>query len=384
MIKQHSRSLRRLGLIVSIVSLALGLCGTVSRADLIFHSTMDSAAEIEVPAINQGVYSPTSDAIPGPQYIEFVPGRFGTAVSIDNGGGLFNGPIHFKGANFDFVDPDQDGGRLDVWLRFDEDPHEAWGPWVLRSNWPTRRINFEITDGKMMLDVYGEVPNNERTNYQKFRVVPSMNSSWGDISVGEWHLFTFRWRNNGDVHKDEIHYYIDGAHIGSDYNGNLPTAEQFNEMYLSPLNGGNEINFTIDEIYSFDSWNVSGATGNFADISFPEGVTLTYPMDGRYPVWGSPVTLTNVITFEFFVINDQSQTCECDLYVDDSYVGSMTATSFGHSEITRSQPLPNGTHTYQVKCDEDRLISPVNQFNVDFDGGTPVHKKTFGSFKRQY
>lgn len=381
-----SSNLSRTKAAVHLLALGMmaGLCPTVSEAALIFHSTMDTAGDIEVPAIHQELYSPASNAIPGPDYIEFVPGRFGSAVTIDNGGGLFNGPIHFQGANFDFVDPDQDGGRLDMWIRFDEDPQVAWGPWVFRSNWPIRTVNFEVTDGVMMFDVYGELAHNERTNYGKFRVFPRNRPAWEDVNTGEWHLFTFRWRNNGDVHKDEIHYYIDGIHVGSDYNGNLPAASQFTEMYLAPLNQGNEIKFTIDEIYSFDSWDVSGIDGNFANLDIPEGVTLTYPMDGGYPTWGNPVTLTNVITFEFFMVNSANSTCDCDLYVDDALVGSTTTSSFAHTEITRAQALANGNHTYQVKCDEDRLVSPVNEFSVDFDGGTPTVGDSIGSIKTRF
>lgn len=353
-----------------------------AHAGLLFFSTMDSAAEIETPAVYQELYAPVGDAIPGPGNVSYVTGRFGNAVQIENSNGPVDGPIRFKDANFDFDDPAQDGGRLDVWLRFDQDPHTALNnTWILRTNWPTRRINFEMTGGDPMLDVYAEVAHNERTNYYKFRVSPRNHPAWENLSAGEWHLFTFLWRHNGGLHKDEIHYFIDGQLIRSDFNGNLPIQEQLTDLLFCPRLNGDEIDMSFDEIYSFDSWDVSGINGNFADLQIPEGVTLTYPMDGRYPQWGEPVSDTNQLTFAFYTVDTVKESCDCDVYVDDNLAGSVTATERAYTEFYHATPLSNGTHTFQVKCDGDRLVSPVHQFNVDFTG-TPIKPKSFSSLKQ--
>ena len=106
-------------------------------------------------------------------------------------------------------------------------------------------------------------------------------------------------------------------------------------------------------------------------------------MDGRYPQWGEPVTDTNQITFAFYTVDDVKESCDCDVYVDYNLAGTVTATERAYTEFYHSTPLSNGIHTFQVKCDADRLVSPVHQFNLDFTG-TPIEPKSFSSLKRLF
>ncbi len=346
------------------------------RPPLLLHSTMDSAQEIFRPVYATTTYPTVSDAIPGPAQVTYEPGRYSYATRLDSQGfhGPTDAPLRFHGDNFDYDDADDNGGRLDFWIKFNEDPHTTYeNTWVARSNYgPTRYINYEFagtagTPANLMIDVYGEIAHNDRTNYANFRVTPRGWDVYENIRQGEWHLLTVTWRRNGGPHKAELHLYIDGTQEGciacNDYNGNLPGAGSVTDLFFSPPLYGNVILFSVDEVYSFDSWDVSGLSGNFADLQIPEGVTLTYPMLTAYPVWGSPVSEAYVV-FEFFVINYESTQCGCDLYVDNVYVHSVTTTTQAHTEIANPNPLATGLHAFQVKCDNDRLVSAITQFEV--------------------
>lgn len=377
-----------------LLAITMGaLCGSLlsdpargqSSTSLIFHSTMDDAAAIHQPEISQATYPNESQTIVSPGVISYVAGQFDTAARFATSGGAWDGKVKLKGENFDFDDPDQDGGRLDMWIRFDEDPHSVANVFVMSEWTGTRNMNFELTGSPsaMMLDCYGEVPASERTNFQKFRVNPRDEQTWQSVATGEWHLYTWLWRNNGDQHKDEIHYYIDGVHVGSDFNGNLAVSvDSFPYMGLAPGSSGG-IAMTLDEIYSFDSWNLDGVNGNFASLQIPEGVTLTYPMDKDYPTWGEAVPVRN-IDFAFYVVDDQNPSCDCDIYIDDALAGTVTTQSRAYTEFPSPFSLTDGTHSFQVKCDGDRLVSETTQFNVDSNEvpvDTPSMSRVRGFYK---
>lgn len=345
---------------------------------LLLYSSMESPEEILRPSFATATYDSLDEAIPGIEHITFEAGRAGRAARIDANGFQYSwpvdGPLRFHGDNFDFADPDNDGGRLDFWIKFNVDPHTIYeNTWLARSNWGQRYINYEFAGSNgnptdLFVFVYSDIPNNERTNYGGFGVTPRGWNRYEGIRQGEWHLFTLTWRRNGGPHRAELHLYIDGTQEGcltcNDYNGNLPPDGSITDFFFSPQLYDHYIPFSVDEVYSFASWDVSNLQGNFADLQIPEGVTLTYPMDSRSPIWGSPVTDPNLV-YEFFVINDEADTCSCDLLVDGAYAGSVLAESGILMEIAGSAPLAEGTHTFQVTCDEGRLVSDVTQFVVD-------------------
>ncbi len=341
---------------------------------LLLYGSMDSTQDIFRPGYSTATYSTIEEAIPGPAYITYEIGKHGNATRINANGynGPFDGPVRFHGDNFDFDDTDDNGGRVDFWIKFNVDPDSInSNTWLARSNYGLQRyINFEFTSppANFMIDLYGEIVHNERTNYENFRI--QFLRSWNvfdNIKQGEWHLFTVTWRRNGGPHKAELHLYIDGTQEGcgtcNDYNGNLPSEGSVTAFILSPPLYGKSIPFSIDDVYSFSSWNVSGTTGSFADLQIPEGVTLTYPMATGYPVWGSDVQESNVV-FEFFAMNYARDQFDCDLYVDNALTGSTTTTTQAHTEIASSNALAEGLHSFQVKCDNDRLVSAVTQFRV--------------------
>lgn len=343
-------------LLVSSLLLALAL---PAEAALIFKSTMDNAAAITSPEVG------TAGTIPGASYVTYVAGLHGNAAQVDNGGGEFNGVIWFPEENFDFEDEDNDGGRLDVILRFDQDPQNySSNAWVLRTNYGDRRINMEMTSRSMMFDVYGEIAHTDRTNYSKFRVNPRATSEWQGVGTGEWHTFTWLWRNNGFNHKDEIHYYIDGVLVGSDYNGNLPVDSQLDQLQICPLLNGNEIDVTVDEIYGFDSWDMTGVpAGNYADLVQPEGVWITFPMDKDSPVWGSPADGA-YLELAWAVRDTQEAVTDCDIWLNGANVATVAcSTEVQYNEWVYPTPIQNSATNYVVvKCDGDRLVSS----NVDF------------------
>jgi hypothetical protein len=237
----------------------------------------------------------------------------------------------------------------------------------------------------MMIDVYGEVPHNHRTSYEKFRVLPRGWTVYENIREGEWHVFTFLWRNNGGDHKDEIHIFIDGTQEGcltcSDFNGNLPPPGAIVDFFLSPFLYDDYMLFTVDDVYAFDSWDFTGLSGNFPDLEIPEGIVMKYPQLNQYPVWGSPVPRGD-IDFEFTVNNDVNEICECELYIDGNLEKTVTAASGAHIEVTPNAPIPMGDHTWQVICDEGRIVGPEHSFHVE--ANVPVKQKSFGGTKRSF
>jgi hypothetical protein len=387
----------RAALTASCVALVCCLAYANASAGLILYTTLEDAGAIQRPEVAITDFETLSEAVPGLEHVSFEPGRVGTAARVDATGfynsiGSADGPFRIHGDNIDFADPDKDGGRLDIWVRFDEDPHATTAnTWLARSNYGVSRyVNYEWSSSggtaDMMIDMYSDITQNHRTSYEKFRVSPRGWSVYEDIREGEWHCFTFLWRNNGGEHKDEIHLFIDGAQAGcqscSDFNGNLPPAENgVTALWFSPPLEGNFLKFSVDEIYAFDSWNFDDLTGNFPDLEIPEGIVMKYPQLNQYPVWGNPVPRGDV-DFEFTVNNDVNDICECDLYIDGNLEKTVTAASGAHVEVTPNAPVPMGDHTWQVICDEGRIVGPVHTFHVE--ANVPVKQKSFGGTKRSF
>jgi hypothetical protein len=352
---------------ILLSSLALLLIAWPAGADMIFHSAMGSAAEITSPDVG------TAGTIPGAAHVTYVAGVDGNAAQVDNTSES-NGVIWFPMANFDFPDTAQDGGRLDVVLRFDEEPQTyTANAWVLRTDYPDRRINIEMTGGALMFDVYGEIAHNDRTNYEKFRINPRATDEWNGVNVTEWHTFTWLWRNNGDNHKDEIHYYIDGVWVGSDYNGNLPIDSQLDQLQICPRLSGNEIDVTIDDIYGFDEWDMTGVpAGQYATLVEPEGVWVTFPQDKDQPIYASPVDGA-YLELAWRVKDDEESVTDCDIYINGDNVGTVSSTSQAYMEWLYPTPLIVGNpHYVIVKCDGDRLESSRTDLNMNTNTGVTM------------
>jgi hypothetical protein len=388
----HRFSLLRSALLVTLAA-GTSTLPAGAQTSLMLHSTMDDAEAIFRPVHARGLYNTIAEAIPGPAHVTFEVSPFGHAARIDARGFVYtwpvDGPIRFHGQNFDFDDPASDGGRLDFKIKFNVDPHATYAnTWIARSNWGPRYVNFEFSGNPadLMIDVYGDVQHNQRTNFERFRVLPRNWSMYENIREGEWHQFSILWRRNGGPHKAELHIFINGTQAGcqtcSDYNGNLPPVGSITDFFFSPQLYDQYHLFSIDEVYSFDSWDVSGIEGNFADLQIPEGVQLKYPMDKRGPVWGSPVPEKN-IKFEFTVVNDVKDLCDCDVYVDGEKVGRIWAVSGAHTEFFHTQVVEAGAHTYQVKCDGERLVSPIAQFDA-LSTITNVTKPSVGGVKSYF
>ncbi|RKZ12833.1 hypothetical protein DRQ53_03040 [bacterium] len=382
------------------LGLTLGAAGAGlndASASLLLYCTMDDAQAIFDPEVAAGTYDPLDGAIPAPEHTSYEVGQVDTAIRLDLDGydpgptWPVDGPVRFHGDNFDFADPGQDGGRLDFFVKFNQNPHTtSANTWLARSNWPARNINIEWSgnggpDAVMMFDLFGEIAHNYRTNYEKFRVQPYQWDVYENISAGEWHVFTFLWRNNGGPHKAEIHVFIDGTQAGcstcSDYNGNLPGPGTVTDFFFSPDLSGAYLLFSVDEVYSFDSWDVSGIEGNFPELQIPDGVLMKFPQHNNFPTYGSSVPKGN-FDFEITVNDSQSAQCDCDLYVDGEAVRSFTATSGAHTEVTPPASIVKGTHNWQVICDNGRIVSPVHDFNVDQD--VPVEPGSISRTKRAW
>lgn len=376
---------------------AITACAVPVQAGLILYTTLENAGAIQRPDVANTDFGTEAEAIPGGANVTFEPGHVGNAARVDATGfsgtiGPSDGPFRLHGDNIDFADPDQDGGRLDIWVKFNENPHTtSANTWLARSNYgASRYVNYEWSSSggtaDMMIDMYSDIAHNHRTNYEKFRVSPRGWSLYENIQAGEWHCFTFLWRNNGGEHKDEIHVFIDGTQADcrscSDFNGNLPPeANGVTDFWFSPPLNGQFLRFSVDEIYAFDSWDFAGISGNFPELQIPEGIVMKYPQLNAYPVWGNPVPNGN-FDFEFTMNNDVNETCDCDLYVNGNLEKTVTVNRGEHVEVRTATPVGKGDHTWQVICDEGRIVGPETSFAVSAD--VPIGPKSVGGWKKMY
>jgi hypothetical protein len=165
----------RAALTASCVALVCCLAYANASAGLILYTTLEDAGAIQRPEVAITDFETLSEAVPGLEHVSFEPGRVGTAARVDATGfynsiGSADGPFRIHGDNIDFADPDKDGGRLDIWVRFDEDPHATTAnTWLARSNYGVSRyVNYEWSSSggtaDMMIDMYSDITQNHRTS----------------------------------------------------------------------------------------------------------------------------------------------------------------------------------------------------------------------------
>ncbi|RMG41619.1 MAG: hypothetical protein D6719_08210 [Candidatus Dadabacteria bacterium] len=358
---------------------------TNSPAGVLLYSSMDSEQAIYSPCIVQKKLASIDAALPG----RSKPGEVTFENSLHGKGARFNGvdnqPAYlaaFDSDNFDFSDPEGDGGRLDLWIKFNTDPHKFWSNlWVFRtdSNLKTvyRTIVFEPLnyfynnrDDAFMIAFYSDAGHAE-SSYSGASMNPRDWGYWkSSVAQNEWHIYTITWRNNGPD-KGEMHLYIDGRQDGcwacNDYSINLPEINSSNIFMLSPHLNNKMLDFSVDEIWSFSSWDFTApsdpALRTYASLQRPDQIRLAYPLPHKYPLWGQIVTKARPV-FQFIPIYSAKENFACDLYINGSKVRSVVTSNDRYTEILSPVDLSSGTHTYQLKCDADRLVSEQAEITV--------------------
>lgn len=360
-----------------VVSAGHLISGTAASS-MLMHSTMGSASAIHAPAVSQATYATEGEALPGSANITYVAGPDGNAAKVTSPS-EGNGDILFLGDNFDFFDVAQDGGRVDLVVRFDTDPKARPNDWLLYSD-PTgggRWINFEmVASGSSWPTFIGfsDDANTERRAYPEqgwalrgdMWGTYSASDYWDAVDVDEWHTYSWLWRNNGGTDKDEVHLFIDGNLVGSDYNGNLPNpVGNADDLDYVALAGGSTASYSYDDVWSFSSWDVSADTGTFAALAWPDSVFLKHPVPNPFKGDPTSITTSNVITYEFMVFDQFSATSVCSLFVDNIFVDTVVASNLEHVQLTDPQELDTGDTPWQVRTDGG-VVSPIWTFDMQY------------------
>ena len=357
----------------------------------LLYSKMGSANDIYSPVVAASQMPSLAEAVPGAASgeVSFEPGVDGMAVRFDGEGSVPPALAVFHGDNFDFEDSEGDGGMMHFWLKFNDGPHPFPGNhWIMRTDWnrdgpwlrSDRWFVFEPMGGNQgILVAFYSVLGSPRSQYGTSSVNPYSGPLWNEqVQQNQWHSYTLLWRNNGPD-KGEMHLFIDGTQEGcnfcSDYNINLPKKERFTKLFLSHFlarDGQPEqmMSFSMDEFYSADTWDYEMPDDwpvTKPSARFPEGVRLTYPRPHRYPQWGQIVRRA-VPSLEFVPVNYQKEIFSCDVYVNSKLQGTVATSDNKFTSLSAVDSLETGVHTYQVKCDAERVSSPLWTFRVEVPG----------------
>lgn len=190
--------------------------------------------------------------------IIYEEGVVGRAVRFGSKKGTSEVAV-FSGNGFDFSDPAMDGGKLEFWLRFNEDPHVFGGnKFIMRTEpyLPAFTIEIYATNPYMVFEFRDKRnAENARTNY-RFLTYTGEWAKWLEWKRGEWHKVTLEWKRNSAPGEAELHLYIDDTQEGcpvdhcNDYHGYLPEEGAWNEVYVGNFGRQTTIDYTIDELRS--------------------------------------------------------------------------------------------------------------------------------------
>ncbi|GEM_PF-3410343 len=232
-----------------------------AQGGLLLHSGLGSESEIADPGTSREgsirVSRPLRRAGAGSEII-FEEGVVGKAARFGSKKGTSEVAV-FSGNGFDFSDPAMDGGTLEFWLRFNEDPHVFGGnKFIMRTEpyLPAFTIEIYATNPYMVFEFRDKRnAENARTNY-RFLTYTGEWAKWLEWKRGEWHKVTLEWKRNSAPGEAEMHLYIDDTQEGcpvdhcNDYHGYLPDEGTWNEIYIGNFGRQTTIDYTIDELSS--------------------------------------------------------------------------------------------------------------------------------------
>lgn len=193
--------------------------------------------------------------------ILFEEGKNGPAIRFAaDGKSLASAVAAFAADNFAFFDQFDQGGRLEFWLKFNEDPHQFKGnKMILRTEPYPPVLTVEIYGSRpfLALEFQGN-GKNPNTNY-RFITYTEGWDKWYAWKQGEWHKLTLAWKRNKGSSSAEMHLFIDDSQDGchqtkcNDYNGMLPKPGSWEEVLIGNFGRSFGIDYSISEIKSFGS-----------------------------------------------------------------------------------------------------------------------------------
>ncbi|MHB8773334.1 MAG: hypothetical protein ACYC7J_20280 [Syntrophales bacterium] len=224
---------------------------TTPRAGTPFLLGLESATEVT--QVGGTVYEVGTGA-----EVMFEPGYQGNGARF-RPSGTSKGMIFVPGSSWDYADLDNDGGRLEFWLKFNFDPHQVGlgNKFVLQSNPYVFSAEFYGTTPFLSFEFFNNSMN-PKTNYRFMVYATSSWDKWANWVQGEWHKITLTWKRNEGDGNVELHLYIDDTQAGcpvnqcNDYFGYLPEAGIVQDLRMGNILGGTyAIDFMMDSVGSF-------------------------------------------------------------------------------------------------------------------------------------
>ncbi|MGA1841290.1 MAG: fibronectin type III domain-containing protein [bacterium] len=326
--------------------------------DGMLYSGMDSDEEINDPTFFTEKVSGWETGVAvvesGTGEVTYEAGYSGMAVRL-NGSYGNNEQVVFEGDNFDFYDLDGDGGRLDFWLKFNVDPHQAGEFYILRTKPCSDFFDIDLLgqngDPYLIFEFFGNA-NNPKTGGDRFLVYTRGWDKWENWQQDEWHRITLTWKRNPEEADDELHLYIDGTQEGctscNDTGGILPTPDSEDWIWTCSPDDlqvviGNyydlAIDMSVDELTSFSS--LTDPLPLIASVSSNDTIP---PM--------SPINLT-AETISSMQINltwdapfDNIGIAGYKIYRDGANIGTTVNTFYSDMGV----PTENSTYTYKVSA----------------------------------
>ncbi len=189
----------------------------------------------------------------------FEEGKNGPAIRfVADGKSLASAVAVFAADNFAFADQFNHGGKLEFWLKFNEDPHQFKGNKMILRTQPYPPV--------LTVEIYGSRPflalefqgngKNPNTNY-RFITYTEGWDKWYAWKQGEWHKLTLTWKRNTGSSSAEMHLFIDDSQDGcpqakcNDYSGILPKPGSWQEVLIGSFGRSFGIDYSISKLKSF-------------------------------------------------------------------------------------------------------------------------------------
>lgn len=231
-----------------------------ARDGILLFSGLGGDPEIEKPAVAQGLNERAVRRSGKGSEIIYEDGIKGKAARFGSTKGTSEVAV-FQGSGFDFSDTGKDGGKLEFWLKFNEDPHVYSGSkFIMRTEpyLPAFTIEIYATNPYMVFEFRDKRnAENAGTNYRFLAYTGEWNR-WLDWKKGEWHKLTLKWKRNSEPGEAEMHLFIDDTQEGcpashcNDYHGYLPDEGAWKEVYIGNFGRQTTIDYSMDELKSFD------------------------------------------------------------------------------------------------------------------------------------
>lgn len=189
-----------------------------------------------------------------PEYEAGIDGGAARFVELEEG----HLQVVLDPAAIDFSDEHDDGGRLDLWIKFNGDPHTYAGAKHLMRGEPlggSTGFSIEIYGSTPYIVLETQARNgvNPRSRYRFFTYTESW-PLWTDWVPGTWHKLSWIWKRNPGEGNAEMHVTIDDSQAGAaphkvnDYFGRLPDPGSLTRVLLGNMGGNRDLDHSLDAL----------------------------------------------------------------------------------------------------------------------------------------